>query len=478
MTILLEEMARRTTENKLDSYAPYARQREFHEAGTEWNERLFMAGNQLGKTTSGGMEVSYHLTGLYPTWWKGLRFTKPVRMWAASESAELTRDAPQRILLGNPEAGWGTGTIPKKLIKKIARSGRLVDAVNYVFVKHVSGGISRLQFKSYDQGKSKWQAETLDFVWYDEEPPYELYTEGLTRTNRGQLGQRTMVTFTPLKGITGTVSRFISEDPKIRGPRCSRTQMGIADVEHYTEAEKQAIISSYPAHEREARANGTPILGSGRVFTAAREDITVQPFDIPSHWPVLAAIDIGWDHPAAAVKLAYDRDNDIIYIPAVWRKREAGLAAHASAVRQFGEKIPVAWPQDALQHDKKSGHQYKVEMAREGLNMCEHYARYPDVKDEKGNVRPGTNSVEAGVIDMVQRFAQGRLKVFAGCDAFFDEYDMYHRKDGLLVKLNDDVLSAARYGVMMIRYAEVPQNDWGDFSSANFRNRIDDSWIL
>ena len=35
----------RAKRNKLAAYAPYAKQVEFHEAGAEFRERLFMAGN-------------------------------------------------------------------------------------------------------------------------------------------------------------------------------------------------------------------------------------------------------------------------------------------------------------------------------------------------------------------------------------------------------------------------------------------------
>ena len=55
-------------------YVPYEKQRQFHDAGALHRERLFMAGNQLGKTTAGAMEATFHATGLYPDWWNGRRF--------------------------------------------------------------------------------------------------------------------------------------------------------------------------------------------------------------------------------------------------------------------------------------------------------------------------------------------------------------------------------------------------------------------
>ena len=63
-------------------------------------------------------------------------------------------------------------------------------------VKHINGEDSVIQFNSYDQGRSKWQADTVDGVWFDEEPPLTIYSEGLTRTQA--TGGMVFVTFTPV----------------------------------------------------------------------------------------------------------------------------------------------------------------------------------------------------------------------------------------------------------------------------------------
>src|SRR5882757_7333932 len=91
------EQGRRASQTRLTSYRPYPKQREFHAAGTKFRERMLMAGNQVGKTLSAAFEVAMHLTGRYPDWWEGIRFTKPVRWLAGSESAELTRKGVQRL---------------------------------------------------------------------------------------------------------------------------------------------------------------------------------------------------------------------------------------------------------------------------------------------------------------------------------------------------------------------------------------------
>lgn len=433
------EVDRALDRKKLAAYAPYERQREFHAKGLNHRERLFMAGNQLGKTWSGAAEMAIHLTGRYPDWWQGRRFTKPVAAWASGVTGESVRDTTQRLLVGRP-GQYGTGMIPAECIvgepKKAMGTPDLLDSV---VVKHASGGQSRLYFKRYEQGREKWQGETLDVVWFDEEPPADIYTEGLTRTNA--TGGMVYMTFTPLLGMSDVVMRFLQED----NPDRIVISMTIDDVEHYTPEERARIVASYPAHEREARAKGIPTLGSGRIFPVEEDAIKVAPFQIPAHWPRINGIDFGWDHPSAAAHCAWDRDADCWYVVKAHRQREATPILFSAAVKAWGSWVPTAWPHDGLQHDKGSGEQLAKQYASAGLLMLKDRATFED----------GTNGVEAGVLDMLDRMQTGRFKVFANLDDWFQEFRMYHRKDGKIVKERDDLLSATRYALMMKRKAVV-----------------------
>jgi len=214
---LLEEQERRRSRDKLSTYRPYAKQRDFHAAGAEHRERLFMAGNQLGKTLAGGAEWAMHLTGRYPDWWEGRTFDRPVRMWAAGVTGESTRDNPQRILVGPPQQteAWGTGMIPGDAILSTITGRGVPNGLDAVVVAYGGGGDvkrgeSVLAFKSYEKGREKWQGETLEGVWFDEEPPLDIYSEGLTRTNT--TGGITIVTFTPLLGMSDVVLQFLSSE--------------------------------------------------------------------------------------------------------------------------------------------------------------------------------------------------------------------------------------------------------------------------
>lgn len=207
--VLATILERRGSRNRLTGYRPYAKQREFHAAGARHRERLFMAGNQLGKTLAGSFEWAMHLSGLYPEWWEGARFDEPVRLWAAGETRTSTRDTVQKLLVGDPEKEeeWGTGAIPGRLIRNVRRASGVPNGIDSVTVRHRSGGISTLLFKAYEQGRAKWQGDTLHGVWFDEEPPLEIYTEGLTRTNA--TSGTVMLTFTPLKGLSEVVGMFL-----------------------------------------------------------------------------------------------------------------------------------------------------------------------------------------------------------------------------------------------------------------------------
>ncbi len=441
---LLERKAKINRENRIRDYKPYAPQKEFHSTITR--ERLFMAGNQLGKTLAGAAEMTYHLTGEYPDWWQGRRFKRPVMAWASGVTGESVRDTTQRLLVGRP-GEYGTGYIPKRSIVGDPKKAMGVpDLLDSVAVRHISGGTSRLYFKSYEKGQEKWQGETLDVVWFDEEPPEDIYTEGLARTNA--TGGFAYMTFTPLQGMSVVVKKFIT-DPT---PQRSVIRMTIFDVDHYTDEQRQTIIDSYPIHEREARANGVPVLGSGAIFPIAESQIVVEPFSIPDHWPRVAGIDFGWDHPSAASWLAHDTDTDTVYLYDTYKARQTLIPVQASAINSRGEWIPVAWPHDGYQtKDAMQGEQIAEQYRKEGVNMMGESARFVKTSDE--DRVSSVFSVEAGIQMMLTRMQTGRFKVFKHLEDWLSEFRIYHRKDGVIVKEFDDSISSSRYAMMMLRMA-------------------------
>jgi len=313
---LLEDRENSIKYNQLQFYTPYPKQKEFHFARNkiaEVFERMMGAGNQTGKTLAGSREVAYHLTGLYPDWWEGDVFDKPTTGWVGGVSGEVIRDTTQKLLVGrmqDPDA-LGSEAIPRDCIIEPIKALGVKDLLDHVKVKHITGGTSLIFFKSYEKGREKFQGETIDWVWLDEEPPPEIYSECLTRTNKGQLGQFIMTTFTPLKGMTTVAHDFYSRE----NPQKHLTIMTIYDVDHYTDAEKESIVASYPEHERDARSKGIPTVGEGRIFLTPENDLHYQleSSKFPQWWAHIIGQDFGYgqsdaSHPTALVWIAWDSD--------------------------------------------------------------------------------------------------------------------------------------------------------------------------
>ena len=437
---LIADLEAEASEDKLASYKPYPKQLEFHAAGATHRERLLMAGNQLGKTFCGAMEVAMHATGRYPDWWPGKRFDRPTTSWVAGTTGETVRDTIQRMLVGRT-GQTGTGTLPKDALVELVPARGIPDLLDSIRVRHVSGGISSIGLKSYLRGRESFQGETLDFVWLDEEPPFDVYTEVLTRTNVGQ--GPVWLTFTPLTGISSVVKRFIVET----SPDRHKTGMIIDDAQHFDDKERAQIIASYPEHEREARTKGVPTMGSGRVFLTNEEKLLVDPFDIPAHFLRWGGMDFGWTHYSAFVEMAWDRDQDVIYILRTLRLREQTPIEHAAAVRSWN--LVWAWPKDGRRSSLEgAGIALAAQYTAAGLDMMHAHATFDD---ERGV------SVEAGLMEMADRMRGDRWKVFKGAnDGWLEEYRLYHRNlDGRLVAENDDAISASRYGLMMRRHART-----------------------
>ena len=154
------------------------------------------------------------------------------------------------------------------------------------------------------------------------------------------------------------------------------TRMEIGDAEHFTPEDRQAIIDSYPEHEHEARTKGIPSMGSGRVFPISEDAILCDPMPIPNHWYQIIGVDFGWEHPFAATRNAWDKDNDVWYVCASYRESKTTPPIHYAAIMPWGDWIPCAWPHDGLQHDKGSGNELASHYKKLGLKMLDEHATH------------------------------------------------------------------------------------------------------
>ena len=244
------------------------------------------------------------------------------------------------------------------------------------------------------------------------------------------------------------------------------TFMTIEDAEHYTPEQRAAIVAQYPTYEREARSKGIPTFARGRVFPIEESRIACDPIEIPKHWPQIGGMDFGWTHPFAAVKLAWDRDVDCLYVAQAYRVKEQPVVIHAASLKAWGDWLPWSWPRDGRNETLAgAGVALAKQYEAQGLRMLHEHAQFEPTHWEKGN----NVSVEAGLSDMLTRMETGRLKVFRTLNEWFEEFRLYHRDEkGLVVKERDDLMSATRYGMMMLRFAATkpapipprPKQNW------------------
>lgn len=422
-------------------FEPYPTQRKFITATAEYRSVMMSAPNGGGKTELAAFMMACDLTGEYPEWWDGYRYDGPIDAWACGRSGGQMIDAMQLKLLGRLGEDYGTGMIPKRcLVGDPTMSRHATGFIDTQSVRHKSGGLSRLSQRAYSQNVVDWQGPRLKLIHYDEEPSPEHFGEGEARLT-GADG-RSRMTFTPMAGPTEVVKLYTQDDT---GYRTFMT-MGMDEVKHISDEEKAAAWAKYRPHERDARYHGKVMLGEGAIFTVPEDDllIDIELSDVPPHWAKGWGVDFGGQgavaHPFGAVLMAHDRDSDCFYVLAAIRMQGEKPLRHWDAMRRVAPGVPVFWPHDG--HIVGDLGEEKAQIYKQhGAPMYMTHATNPD----------GSKSTWAGIHVMDEMMQARQFKVRRELAEWREEYRMYHMKDGKIVKVGDDLMSATRIAMMMRR---------------------------
>ncbi len=329
------EQQRRKREDKLASYntgeVVHEKQLLFHKCPKR--NRWVFGGNRSGKTECGAVETVYMARGVHP--YRENRAS--VHGWVVSLSQQVQRDVAQKKVLSYLRKDW---------IEEIVMLGGRKDApesgvIDFIRVKNALGGVSTIGFKSCDQGREKFQGTSLDFVWFDEEPPEDIYVECRMRVldRKGDI----FGTMTPLKGLTFLYSE-IYLNPK-NDPQVWYEFIDWSDNPYLDGAEVAALEGCMDERALQSRKYGRFGASEGLVYPEFDEAIhVVEPFSLPKEWQDNISIDPGLNNPLSAHWYAVDFD-DNVYV--VYEHYEAGrdIDYHADAIKKICDKI--RWKRDS-----------------------------------------------------------------------------------------------------------------------------------
>ena len=442
---LTGELKRRWKEDKLLYYRPHEKQRMFH-ACLKRN-KWALGGNRTGKTEAGAAECAYLARGNHP-----YRETKgPMNGWVVSLTAEMQRDVAQKKLMSYLNPAW---------IKSIRmREGKADDPeggiIDYVQIECVHGGVSTIGFKNCAQGREKFQGTSQDFIWFDEEPPEDIYQECLMRTlDNGGLIFGTM---TPLKGMTWVHDRIYlneADDPEVW-----YVTMSWEDNPHLSEEAIRQMERALTEEELAARRDGRFVAVHGLVYGEFDERVhVIEPFDIPHEWQDMISIDPGMAKPLSCHWYAADHEGNVYVVAEHYR---AGLSVedHMEAIDEISR---------ALEWRRDSGGRLTALMdAAADQHTLQAEKSVAELFRERGmNVNTRVNKSKWAGIQRVRQYLKKRpcfdqarwpegkpsLFIFKTCPMMIREIKQYRwRADGEAeepIKKDDHAMDELRYYLM------------------------------
>lgn len=427
------EQDRRYRNNALARYNTgklvHQKQLAFHKC-TKRNRWVF-GGNRSGKTECGAVETVWYARGIHP-----YRPNRPnSEGWVVSLSYEVQRDVAQAKIMHYLNPDWIEDIVMISGKKDAPQFG----IIDYILVKNVTGGLSRIGFKSCDQGREKFQGASLDYVWFDEEPPHDIYAECKMRVldRKGDIWG----TMTPLKGLSWVyeeIYRNQGEDPEVWHEHIEWADNPFLDAD-----EVRALTASMDEDTLASRRYGRFSQAEGAVypeFDPTRH--VIEPFDIPPEWQDMLTIDPGLHNPLACLFAAVDYDGNV-YIVGEWYQAGLDIDAHAEHIHALADSLN--WHRDS-----KGRLRALIDSAatQRTLASDKSVAQLFNEHDILVNTRVN-KQLFSGIACVKSYFVNDRIRIFRTCTNLIRELKGYWWSDGdTPIKRDDHALDALRYYLM------------------------------
>lgn len=324
-----KELIKRYMKNALSRYNTgkivHEKQMLFHKC--KKRNRWVFGGNRSGKTECGAVECIWLARGIHPF----RKNKKCVNGWVVSVSRQVQREVAQSKILHYLNPDW----IVDVCMMEGKKEGYENGIIDYIVIKNVSGLNSKIYFKSADQGREKFQGASLDFVWFDEEPPEDIYYECLMRVfdKKGDI----FGTMTPLKGLTWVYNEIYLNDKN--NPEVWCENMTWEDNPFLDKSEIELLTSTLSESELESRKYGRFMSSGGLVYSEFDENIhVIEPFDVPLSWQDNISIDPGLNNPLSAHWYAVDYDGNV-YVIAEHFEAKKDVVYHAEKIKEISNKL-------------------------------------------------------------------------------------------------------------------------------------------
>ena len=453
-----EKIAEDMQFNSIRWFRPFPYQIKFFETGTQFSRRGMIAANRSGKTVASAFEVAYHLTGMYPDWWKGKRWDKPIIAMATGESWEQVAKTLQSKILGCDDIKQayklGSGSVPREKIdaKSIRADGQNVLAIE---IWHVSGGKSKLYFSNYTQQVRHLQGFELDLVLLDEQPPDEIFSELVVRTaaREGQV----ICSFTPLKGLSGLVRKFWDNIEGYCHVRVTWDDVPFVNEwgeDFFSQKEREQLERDFMPWERDCRMKGIPLVGKGVVFPLLEWPIyKAVDEDLRSNEKMerLISFDLGIKNDPTVISFFFrDPIEEVIYL-----HRQITIPAGETPdeyvhylLDRESRGIPIALPHDATLAGRYTLTEQSVrEVFEDTYNLNCIPGAILNPPNDQGKV---TNHKAYGINIMRLGMERGTFRINESCKAFLDECRNYAIDDAGRFSDPDDHIDSARIGLLAL----------------------------
>ena len=440
-----DELSRYNTGDKI-----HFKQLDFHKC--KKRIRWVFGGNRTGKTECGAVEVVWMARGIHP--YRENR--KNTEGWVVSLSRDVQREVAQRKILKYLSEEW--------IEDIVMNSGRAdcpeTGVIDCITVRNVFGGLSRIWFKSCEMGRAKFQGASLDYVWFDEEPPEDIFDECMMRVvdKKGDI----FATMTPLLGRTFVYDRIYLNPG--HDDRVWYEFMSWKDNPFLDEEELASIRASLSEEELNMREHGRFSSLKGLVYSEFDENVhVIDPFSVPPDWQNSLSIDPGLNNPLSCHWYAVDYDGNV-YAVAEHFAAGKDVGWHAEEISRISDEI--GW------HRGSDGRIYSLIDSAANQKTLAYPKSVTELFCEHGIfVNPRVDKdLFTGIARVKEYFKKNKLFVFRGCVNLIRELKGYRWGAGdVPTKRDDHCLDELRYFVMSRPRTDAPKGTKSDVAKEKER---------